>query len=285
MRLLHVAGRAVVEVSGRRFDVERASCGRFGSDPQQLFARWDEFRTAVQRNELDPAGETDADGPLLSPVPRPGQVFAVGLNYARHAEETGLATATGMPLTFTKFPSSVAGPDGEVVLSGDRVDWEVELVAVIGRRTHQVPPDRAWEHVAGLTVGQDFSDRTVQFAGEPAQFSLGKSFPGYTPMGPALVTPDELDDPDDLALSCRVNGEIVQDGRTSLMIHGVPRLISLLSSICVLLPGDVVFTGTPDGVGMGRSPARFLAHGDVVTSTAEGIGTMTHRCVAAGAQA
>ncbi|WP_346056979.1 fumarylacetoacetate hydrolase family protein [Amycolatopsis dongchuanensis] len=272
-----MAGRAVLETLDGRADVATASLGRFGPDPQSLFGEWDAFRAWAETARPDRGREPV--GPLLSPVPRPSQVFAVGLNYHSHAEETGLAAATGRPLTFTKFPSSIAGPGGDLVLSGDQVDWEVELVAVVGRPAHRVAPEKAWDHIAGLTVGQDFSDRAVQMEGSPPQFSLGKSFPGYGPLGPALVTADEFDDPDDLRLTCQVNGETVQEGRTRLMIHPVARLVSALSWICPLSPGDVIFTGTPDGVGMGRKPPRYLKPGDTVVTTIEGIGTMTHRCV------
>lgn len=278
MRLLNIAGRAVLDTPHGRADVALASSGRFGPDPHSLYENWSTFRAWA--DALDQLPEGGPDGPLLSPVPRPSQVFAVGLNYASHAEETGLPTVTGPPLTFTKFPSSVAGPDGELALSGDQVDWEVELVAVIGRPAHRVAEERAWEHVAGLTGGQDFSDRAVQMEGSPPQFSLGKSFPGYGPLGPALVTPEEFEDRDDLRLTCRVNGETVQDGRTSRMLLPVARLVSALSWICPLGPGDVVFTGTPSGVGMGRTPPRYLRPGDTVVTTVETVGTMTHRCVA-----
>jgi 2-keto-4-pentenoate hydratase/2-oxohepta-3-ene-1,7-dioic acid hydratase in catechol pathway len=161
------------------------------------------------------------------------------------------------------------------------VDWEVELVAVIGVRAHRVAEDAAWPHVAGLTVGQDLSERVVQW-GAGGQFSLGKSFPGFGPMGPWLVTADELADPDDLALECAVNGEVMQKSRTSDMVFGVARLIAELSAILPLLPGDVIFTGTPAGIGATRKPPRFLQPGDVLTSTIEGIGTLRNRCVGAG---
>src|SRR5690606_17766479 len=130
-----------------------------------------------------------------------------------------------------------------------------------------------WAHVAGLTVGQDISDRDVQMRAG-AQFSLGKSFRGYGPVGPVVVTPDELADPDDLGLRCTVDGEVVQDGRTSDMVFTVPRLVAELSAVVPLLPGDVIFTGTPAGVGWGHEPPRFLRPGQVLESTIEGIGTM-----------
>lgn len=182
-----------------------------------------------------------------------------------------------VPATFTKFPASLAGPFDEVELVADTVDWEVELVVVIGRRADRVSADAAWDHVAGLTVGQDLSDRALQFAAG-MQFSLGKSRRGFGPMGPWVVTPDELADRDDLGLGCSVDGEVVQDARTSDLIFDVAQLIAELSAILPLLPGDVIFTGTPSGVGMARQPPRALAPGQVLESWIEGIGTIRNRC-------
>ncbi len=178
---------------------------------------------------------------------------------------------------FTKFPSCITGGYAQIELPADgHTDWEVELVAVIGVTAHRVPAAAAWPHVAGLAVGQDISERITQLASSPPQFSLGKSFPGFGPVGPWLVTLDEFDDPDDLELSCSVNGEQMQKSRTSNLIFGVPALIEQLSSVTPLLPGDVIFTGTPSGVGMARTPPRWLAPGDVLTSYIEGIGEMRH---------
>ena len=132
--------------------------------------------------------------------------------------------------------------------------------------------------MAGFTIGQDLSERHVQY-GAGGQFCLGKSYPGFGPMGPVLVTTDEFDDPDDLAIGCTVNGEQVQQSRTSELVFDVPHLVAELSAIVTLLPGDVIFTGTPAGVGVTRTPPRFLHPGDVITSTIEGIGTLTTRCV------
>jgi 2-keto-4-pentenoate hydratase/2-oxohepta-3-ene-1,7-dioic acid hydratase in catechol pathway len=182
-----------------------------------------------------------------------------------------------VPATFTKFPTSLAGPFDEVELVVDTVDWEVELVVVIGRRADRVQAAEAWDHVAGVTVGQDLSDRALQFAAG-MQFSLGKSRRGFGPMGPWVVTPDELDNRDDLALGCSVDGEVVQDGRTSDLVFDVAQLIAELSAVLPLLPGDVIFTGTPSGVGMARQPPRALAPGQVLESWIEGIGTIRNRC-------
>lgn len=285
MRLLNHGGRAVLDVGAGEVDVETASEGVFPADPQRLLADWDRFapwaRSYLTRGDQRPDALVPLDPAMLgSPAPRPAQVFAVGLNYHSHAEETGLAPATSMPLTFTKFPSSITGPHSDLTLTSDQVDWEIELVAVIGRAGHRIPVEHAWDHVAGVTVGQDFSDRAVQLAGSPPQFSLGKSFPGFAPLGPALVTPDELADPCRLDLRCTVNGETVQQSSTDRMIHPVAELVSMLSDVCPLGAGDLIFTGTPEGVGMGQVPPRYLVPGDVVISEIEGIGRLEQRCVA-----
>jgi 2-keto-4-pentenoate hydratase/2-oxohepta-3-ene-1,7-dioic acid hydratase in catechol pathway len=210
----------------------------------------------------------------------PIQVFGIGLNYRDHAAESGVV-APDSPAVFTKFPTCLAGPTATIELPSTSVDWEVELVVVIGRRADRVSEADAWSHVAGLTVGQDISERAVQMAGPVPQFSLGKSFTGFGPIGPWLVTPDEVDDPNDLALSCSVDGRTLQQARTSDMIFSVPALIAQLSAVLSLLPGDVIFTGTPPGVGMARTPKEFLRPGMTLHSHIEGIGEL-HNPVVAG---
>jgi 2,4-diketo-3-deoxy-L-fuconate hydrolase len=274
MRLANIAGRAALVVDGGIVDVATASGGALGPDPLTSFERWDDVRTLAATDP--PVTGPLAEDELRCPVPTPRQVFAIGLNYRSHAAESGM-TVPAVPATFTKFPACLAGPHDPIEIVGDAVDWEVELVAVIGRRADRVDEARGWDHVAGLTVGQDISDRTLQFAAG-AQFSLGKSRRGYGPMGPWLVTPDELADPDDLALGCSVDGEIVQDACTSDLVFGVPRLVAELSAVLPLLPGDVIFTGTPAGVGFTRQPARALRPGNLLESWVEGIGTIRNRC-------
>jgi len=276
-RLLNVSGRAALEVDGHWYDLARVSGDAALADPMAAVGRFDELHAVSAGCAAATPDGSAADAVLGAPVPRPRQVFAIGLNYADHAAESGMA-APPAPLTFTKFPSSIAGPTADVPLSGEMVDWEVEVVVVIGRTCSSVAVDRAWDVVAGLTLGQDISDRLVQMTGTPPQFSLGKSFPAFAPIGPAVVSVDSLADPADLALWCDVSGERMQDSRTTNLIFSIPTLVAYLSSICTLETGDLIFTGTPDGVGMARG--RFLAEGDVIVSGAEGIGELRNTCVA-----
>lgn len=275
MKMANVNGRASLVLDDQIADVEQASGGRFGPDPMGLFGDWPAF--------VEFAGDVTAGtGPLVeadlrNPVPAPRQVFAIGLNYRSHAEESGMALPE-VPATFTKFPTSLAGPFDDIEIAGPSIDWEVELVAVIATHADRVDEADAWSHIAGVTIGQDISDRHLQFAAG-AQFSLGKSRRGYGPMGPYLVTVDELADRDDLGLGCSVDGDTVQDARTSDLIFTVPQLIAELSGVLPLLPGDVIFTGTPAGVGITSQPPRFLQPGDVLESWIEGIGTIRNRCV------
>jgi 2-keto-4-pentenoate hydratase/2-oxohepta-3-ene-1,7-dioic acid hydratase in catechol pathway len=280
MRIGNLDGRLVLLEGERSLDVEKASDGRFDADPQAVYERWDEFGRWAS-TVADMPGESFDPRLLGSPAPRPPQVFAIGLNYSEHAAEAGFTAPDTAPPVFTKFPTCITGPFGDVVLPrGGHTDWEVELVAVIGRRAERVMAADAWAHVAGLAVGQDLSERVSQMTGPAPQFSLAKSFPRFGPVGPWLVTTDELDDPDDLALRCSINGEVVQDGRTSKLLFGVPAIIEHLSAVLPLLPGDVVFTGTPPGVGMGRVPPRWLSPGDELVSSVDGIGELRHRFVA-----
>lgn len=273
MRIGNLNGRLVLLRDVGAVDVHTASGGRFGPEPQSVFDQWPAFShwAADAHGEEQPYEDAD----LGAPVPRPRQIFAIGLNYIRHAKESGLPLPE-VPMVFTKFQSAITGPTGRIELSGDTVDWEVELVVVIGAEARRVEESAAWSHVAGLTVGQDVSDRAVQQAGSPAQFSMGKSFPGYAPIGPALVTLEEFDDPDDLRVSTELNGTIVQDSRTSDLVFSVPELVAYLSSIVTLFPGDLIFTGTPEGVGLGRTPPSYLNDGDTIVTTIEGIGSMRH---------
>jgi 2-keto-4-pentenoate hydratase/2-oxohepta-3-ene-1,7-dioic acid hydratase in catechol pathway len=288
MRIGNLAGRLVlVTADGTAgLDVEQASRGRFAADPQAVYDRWPEFVAWAAGVDLaDPAPfETVplAVADLGAPAPAPRQVLAIGLNYAEHAAESGFDVPEEPTVMFTKWPSCLTGPVTEVELpAGGHTDWEVELVAVIGRRAFRVSAADAWDHVAGLTAGQDISERILQTAGPSPQFSLAKSLPGFGPTGPWLVTPDEFSDPDDLELGCAVNGNQMQKGRTRDLIFSVPAMLAALSRRLPLLPGDVIFTGTPAGVGMGRTPQVWLAPGDELVSYIAGIGELRQRFVAA----
>lgn len=279
MRLANVGGRLAIAGGEGWVDVAGASAGRFAAAPQAVYDRWDEFVAWAQSGAHSSAASIT--GALGIPVPAPRQLIAIGLNYREHAIESGLDIPEH-PVVFAKFQSSLTGPESVVQLPSDGVDWEVELVVVIGREAHQVPVEKGWDHVAGLTVGQDLSWRSVQTRGPAPQFSIGKSYPGFSPVGPVVVTPDELADKDDLAISCTLDGEVLQEGRTSDLIFPVAELVSRLSQSITLYPGDLIFTGTPPGVGMGRTPKRFLVPGTLV-STIEGIGDLSISLVSAGA--
>jgi 2,4-didehydro-3-deoxy-L-rhamnonate hydrolase len=281
VRIGNLANRLTVFTDEGAVDIARASGGLFAPDPQAVYDRWDEFtQWAVHNLDQVEARPFDARD-LGPPSPRPRQVFAIGINYPAHAEEGGVKAPTSL-LVFTKWPSSFAGPVGEIVLTGDRVDWEAELVAVVGRRADSVPVEQGWDHIAGLTVGQDVSNRAVQFQGSFPQWGLGKSFRGYSPTGPWLATLDELVDAADLEIGCAVNGQQMQLARTSSMVFPIPELVAELSKVVTLEPGDVIFTGTPSGVGVARKPPVFLAPGDELVTRIEGIGEIRHRFVAAG---
>lgn len=271
MRMANVGGRAAISTGGAWIDLEAASEGRFSADPQAAYGQVADIRDWV--GDALPADAPEATGELGVPVPMPRQLIAIGLNYREHAIESNLAIPEH-PVIFTKFQSSLVGPGATVTLPSDGVDWEVELVVVIGKEGHQIPAAEAWEHVAGLTVGQDLSWREVQGRGPAPQFAMGKSYPGFSPLGPYVVTVDEFADKDDLAISCALDGEVLQEGRTSDLIFPVADLIARLSEALTLYPGDLIYTGTPKGVGMGREPKRFLVPGELVSSI-EGIGDLS----------
>ncbi|MBM3714416.1 MAG: fumarylacetoacetate hydrolase family protein [Actinobacteria bacterium] len=283
MRVANLQGRLVVVIGdGTAVDVEQASAGRFSADPQAVYAQWSEFREWWGAFDASAASTvTFVPTDLGSPVPAPRQLLAIGLNYREHANEVGMGIPDGLPPVFTKFVSSLTGPDVDVVLPEGDVDWEVELAVVIGQGGRNIDRADAWNHVAGLTVAQDLSERVLQMSGPSPQFSLGKSHDGFCPMGPWVVSVDEIDDPEALRLTCVADGETLQDGTTAEMIVPVPVLIERLSAVVELYPGDVILSGTPAGVGFGRSPRRYLHAGTELVSAIEGIGEIRQRFVTA----
>ncbi len=279
MKLANVEGRACIVASDGGFDLELASAGEFSSRVDDVIPLIDKVRAWLDRS--DPALDTSLSTTVLltelerlgPPITRPVQVFAIGLNYADHADETGMELPS-QPMVFTKWTSSLAGPGAVVSLPADTVDWEVELVAVIGRGGRDIAAEDAFDHIAGYCIGQDISERRLQMASTPAQFSLAKSLRNFSPIGPWLTTLDDVSDPMDLAISCRLDAEVLQASRTSNLIFDVPTLVEYLSARIELLPGDVIFTGTPDGVGVGRRPRMFIEAGWTITSEIEDLGQM-----------
>ena len=208
--LANVEGRAALVAGEHWYDLSTVSAGELGSDPMAALAEPDRLAALTARlDEHEPGGRL-GDARLDPPVPRPRNVFAIGLNYQAHADE-GSMEVPANPLVFTKFPSCLVGPTADVELRSDAVDYEGELVVVIGRGGKDIEPADAWDHVVGLTVGQDISDRAVQFAAKPPHFDLGKSFDTFGPIGPVLVSPDSVDR-DRLRIVTEVNGEVRQDG-------------------------------------------------------------------------
>ena len=271
-----VGGKAVLIKDDHYFDVASLSNGAISSDSVEAL----KFQSEL--SELyDTLSEENATGNLSeielgNPVPKSPNCYAVGLNYRKHAEESGMDIPE-VPMIFTKHTSCFVGPKANVEMRSDYVDWEVELVVVIGKEGKNISKENALEHVAGLCVGQDISDRPTQFATTPAMFNLGKSFDTYGPMGPALVSLDLLKNCENLDIECKLNGETVQKSNTSDLIFNVSSIISYLSEIVSLNIGDTIWTGTPSGVGI--ASGKFLKDGDVLTSSIEGLGSMENKCV------
>lgn len=274
-RLGTVDGRAVLIEGDGVYDLERASDGRLGADPIAAIAAGAALHEVAGTLSGTRPDRTLDELTLGPPVPHPPNVFGIGVNYKGHAAETGRALPTA-PLVFAKFTGCLAGPNATVPLASDTTDYEGELVLVIGARARNVAAANAWDVVAGVMVGQDVSDRGLQNAGERPQFSLGKSHDGYGPTGPYVVSPDLLADRDALPIRCAVNGEVRQDDTTANLIFDVPALVAYLSSMLTLQPGDLVFTGTPEGVGLPTK--NFLRRGDVVETTIDGVGTIRNVC-------
>jgi len=273
-RLGNLDGRAVLIDGENWHDLAAASNGSFSGDPMEAVHRHAELHT-IQLNSRSPEGAV-ASAVFGPPVPCPRSVFAIGLNYAGHAGEADMDLPES-PLVFTKFPSCLAGATDNVELNSDFADYEAELVVVIGTAGRSISPNNAWNHVMGLTVGQDISDRALQFAAKPPHFDLGKSRDTYGPCGPAVVSTDLIAEPSDLRITCDINGERRQSGNTGQLIFDVPTLISYLSEILTLEVGDLIFTGTPEGIG--ASSGEFLAAGDVIETWIEGLGKLRNVCI------
>ena len=282
MRVAVLHGRTSLVVGDRVVDVEQASDGAIPSAPSAMFGAWPDLLGLASRlTEADTADAPALDPSALDrPVPVPLQAFGIGVNYLDHAGESAMALPEN-PLVFPKFSSSIVGPNEAVVVRSESVDWEAELVVVIGAECFDVAESDALAVIAGYTIGQDVSDRVVQFeGGANPQFGLGKSGPGFGPIGPWVVSADEIGIEPHLDIRCEVDGAPKQTSNTEHLIFGVAALVAYLSSRVRLHPGDLVFTGTPAGVGWSRNPRETLRAGSSVDTTIEGIGTLTTRFVA-----
>lgn len=212
---------------------------------------------------------------LAAPI-RPPRIFAIGLNYQKHAAESNMQVQK-VPTVFMKLSSSVVGPDHPIILPriSTQPDYEAEFGVVISKPGYQIPAERAMDHVIGYTIVNDVSARDVQLA--TSQWTLGKSFPTFTPLGPAITTADEVPDPHNLAISLTINGETLQSSNTNDLIFKIPALIEHLSSLTPLEAGDIISTGTPEGVGLGRKPQRWLKHDEEIVVTIEKLGSLRNR--------
>ena len=246
----------------------------FGTRGLRRLARWASVFASSQP-KIDPASVR-----LGSPIARPSKIVAIGLNYRDHAKEAKMELPQE-PVLFSKATSATAGPYDDLVIprGASKVDWEVELGVVINSRARQLSDSRAFDHVAGYLVVNDYSERSFQLE-RGGQWFKGKSADGFAPLGPYLVTPDEIPNVQNLKLGLSVNGKAMQASSTANMVFSVAHLIAYASHFMTLLPGDVVSTGTPAGVGMGRKPPRYLKPGDIVEAGIEGLGTQRQRVVA-----
>ena len=275
-KLANIKGRAALLNEESFYDLEKISEGNLSHDTTNALFHLEELDELSNKlNDLEATGKI-SEAEFDAPVSFPKNCYAVGLNYRNHAEEANM-TIPEIPMVFTKHTSCLVGATADVEMRSNYVDYEAELVVVIGLSGKDISKDQAWNHVAGLCVGQDISDRPAQFASTPPMFNLGKSFDTFGPMGPALVSPDSLLNKESLVIECKVNDEIRQNDNTNDLIFDVPTIISYLSEIVTLNTGDVIFTGTPGGVGV--SQGKFLKDGDIITTSIKGLGTLTNKCV------
>ena len=269
------SGRAIFIKDDKYYDVNTISNGDISSNSVEALSDTEKLsQLYINLNDYEPSG--DLSNINLDPPVKPTNVFAVGLNYKKHAEESNLEIPP-FPMIFTKHSTCISGPKSDICMKSDMVDYEAELVFVIGKGGKDISKEDAWQHVAGLCVGQDISDRPVQFHATPPQFNLGKSFDTFGPIGPYLVSTDLFDNKESLKLQCWVNDELRQETLTNDLIFDIPYLISYISEFITLNTGDVIFTGTPEGVG--ATQGKFLKDGDILKTTIEGIGTLENKCV------
>ena len=274
-KLVSNSGRSIFIKYDKYYDVNTISNGDISSNSVEALSDTEKLsQLYINLSDYEPCGDIgdiNLDPPII-----PTNVFAVGLNYKKHAEESNLEIPP-FPMIFTKHSTCISGPKSDICMKSDMVDYEAELVFVIGKGGKDISKEDAWDHVAGLCVGQDISDRPVQFHATPPQFNLGKSFDTFGPIGPYLVSTDLFDNKESLKLQCWVNDELRQETLTNDLIFDIPYLISYISEFITLNTGDVIFTGTPEGVG--ATQGKFLKDGDILKTSIEGIGTLENKCV------
>ncbi len=285
MRFATIQGRNGPRVAayhdGGYVDLQAADADLPGSVRALLALGPDALKRAEQALTRPDAVRLDpSQVKLLPPVPDPQKIVCVGLNYRDHAAESG-APIPREPVLFSKYPTALIGAGDAIVIPrvSTKVDYEAELVIVVGKRGRNLTADQAGAHVAGYTVGHDVSARDWQLEKDGKQWMVGKTFDTFAPAGPTLVTADEVANPHNLAIKLRLNGQTMQDSSTSQLIFGVPELIAYLSQVFTIEPGDLIYTGTPPGVGFAKKPPLFLKAGDVVEVEIEGLGVLRNPVV------
>ena len=268
-----LSGGELIGIGGAGFDSVLAVIAG-GADAIDRVGRW--LKNPPAGEPFDPARTR-----LAAPVPRPPKIICIGLNYSDHAAETNLPIPE-TPTVFAKFQTAVTGHRHPIVLpkNSTKPDYEAEFAVVIGKGGRHIPEERWREHVFGYTMVNDVSARDFQMA--TTQWMIGKTFDTFAPIGPAIVTADEIEDPHNLDISLTLSGEVMQNSNTRHLIFGVPKLIAFLSSVFTLEPGDIISTGTPGGVGFARKPPRWLKPGDEVVVRVEGLGELVNPVVAEG---
>ena len=274
-KLGSINNKAVLISNDNYFDIETISNGEVSASSIEALKSSEKLSNLYSKiNKFEPTGsinDVSLDPPII-----PRNIFAVGLNYKAHAEESNMEIPK-FPMIFTKHSTCITGPTSNIEMKSDLVDYEAELVAVIGKSGKDISKDNVWDYVGGLSVGQDISDRAVQFHSTPPHFNLGKSFDTFGPLGPYIVSTDEFKNKESLKLECWVNDEKRQDTNTDDLIFDIPYIISYISEFITLNVGDLIFTGTPAGVG--ATQGKFLKDGDLLKTSIEGIGTMVNKCV------
>ena len=275
-KLGSIKGRAVLISEDNYYDLKTISEGKLSSSTLEALHHMDLLNDLNENlNNLDATGAVDTIN-FDSPVSAPKNCYAVGLNYRNHAEEAGMQIPE-VPMIFTKHTTCLVGATSDIEMRSNYVDYEAELIVVIGRQGKNISKSEAWSHIEGVCIGQDISDRPAQFAASTAQFNLGKSFDTFGPIGPYIVTKDELPDFQKLNMSLDVDGKRMQTGNTEQMIFDIKTLVSYMSSCMSLHPGDICCTGTPPGVGENMSPPKFLKGGEEVILSIDKLGTQKHK--------